>query len=68
MEEVKEVKKPKCKLVGTDGNIFYLVGVASQTLKKNGLREEAAKMQKEIFAAGSYDEALCILDNYVDIC
>jgi len=33
--------KPKCKLTGTDGNIFALVGKASRTLKNVGQREKA---------------------------
>ena len=33
--------KPKCKLVGENGNIFNLMGIAARTLKRAGLREEA---------------------------
>ncbi len=33
------MNKPKCKLVGENGNIFDLMGIASRTLKKAGLNE-----------------------------
>lgn len=61
------MKKPLCKLIGEDGNIFNLVGIASRTLKKNNMREQAEEMQKEVFSSGSYDEALSIIGKYVEI-
>jgi hypothetical protein len=67
MENSKLKSKPKCKLVGTDGNIFALAGKVSQTLKKAGLKEEAKKMTNEVFACKSYEDALCTLGTYVDI-
>lgn len=36
--------KPDCPLIGTDGNIFHLMGKASETLRKNGLQEQAEEM------------------------
>ena len=30
-------KKPKCPLIGQDGNVFNLIGIASKTLKRNGM-------------------------------
>lgn len=61
-----KMSKPKCKLVGTDGNIFALIVKASGALKKNGMKDEAEKMTNEVFDASSYDEALSIICNYVD--
>jgi hypothetical protein len=60
-------EKPDCALIGQDGNIFVLMGIASQTLKKNGLREQAKEMQERITISGSYDEALGIIAGYVNI-
>lgn len=40
-------KKPKCPLIGQDGNIFNLMGIASKTLKRNGMYDEAKEMCKE---------------------
>lgn len=60
-------KKPDCKLLGEDGNIFNLIGIASRTLRRNGLAEQAKEMSERIYASGSYDEALCIIGEYVNI-
>lgn len=62
------VEKPKCALIGEDGNIFNLMGIASRTLKRNDMREVAEEMcNKIISGAKSYDEALSIIDEYVEI-
>jgi hypothetical protein len=58
--------KPKCKLVGENGNIFNLMGIAARTLKRAGLREEAEEMVSRITKSQSYDEALRIIMEYVD--
>ena len=44
------------------------MGIASNTLKHNGMADEAKEMCDRITSSGSYDEALCILGEYVDIC
>ena len=65
---IKEEKiKPKCALIGQDGNIFNLVGIASRTLKQNGMREQAKEMSDKVFSSHSYDEALNIIGEYVEI-
>lgn len=61
-------EKPKCPLIGADGNIFNLLGMASRTLRENGLKEQAKEMQSRVTASGSYSEALNILGEYVEIC
>ena len=63
-----EIAKPKSALIGEDGNIFNLMGIESRTLKRNGMREEATEMCNRITGgAKSYDEALIILQDYVEI-
>ena len=59
--------KPKCKLIGENGNIFNLMAIASETLKENNMANEAKQMCEEIQSCKSYDEALCTLADYVDI-
>lgn len=59
--------KPDCPLIGQDGNVLNLMGVASRTLKDNGLAEQAKEMRDRITACGSYDEALGIMGEYVNI-
>ena len=61
-------QKPDCPLIGQDGNIFNLMGIASNTLRENGMRDQAAEMCSRIHAtAGSYEEALGIIGEYVNI-
>ena len=58
--------KPICKLVGSDGNIFNLLGIASRALKRAGMYKEATEMSNKVFGSGSYEEALSIILQYVD--
>ena len=60
------MNKPKVKLVGQDGNIFNILGIASRALKEAGYADEAKEMQTEVFASDSYEEALAIVLQYVD--
>ena len=59
--------KPRCKLIGEDGNIFNLLGIASQTLRHIGLPDQAKEMAKRVMISGSYDEALMIISEYVEV-
>lgn len=62
-----EEERPKAKMIGEDGNIFNLMGIASRTLKSAGYEEKANEMFERItFNAKSYDEALNIISEYVD--
>ena len=60
-------QKPDCPLIGQDGNIYNLVGIASKTLQENGFREKAIEMRNRVFNSKSYDDALCIIGEYVNI-
>ncbi len=64
---VEKKFKPKCALIGEDGNIFNLMRIAYQTLKRNGMREEAKEMCDRITSSTSYGDALMILQDYVEI-
>lgn len=66
-EEMARVSKPRCKLIGEDGNIFNLVGIASRTLKRAGMPDEAKQMCDKVFASGSYSEALGVINDYVEV-
>lgn len=59
-------QKPKCKLTGTDGNVFALMGRVSRTLKNAGQRDKAKEMSERVMGAGSYYEALAIIQEYVE--
>ena len=59
--------KPKCKLIGTDGNVFALLSKVCKTLRQNDMGEQAKEVQDRVFNCGSYDEALSIMMEYVEV-
>lgn len=67
LEENAPAQKPDCPLIGQDGNIFNLMGIASRTLKEHGMEEQAGEMRRRIRESGSYDKALVIIGDYVNI-
>ncbi|MBR4700165.1 MAG: hypothetical protein IKP19_00385 [Oscillospiraceae bacterium] len=67
-QEPAQREKPDCQLIGQDGNIFNLMGIASRTLRQNGMVSEAQEMTSRITSqAGNYYEALGIIGEYVNI-
>lgn len=58
--------KPAVQLVGTDGNVFALLGTCTRALRRDGLRAEASELTNRVMAAASYDDALQIMLQYVD--
>ena len=58
-------EKPRCPLVGANGNVFHLMGLASRTLEDAGMLEAASEMKTRITESGSYDSALTIIMEYV---
>lgn len=69
IQEQKESEKPDCELIGQDGNIFNLMGIASRTLRQNGMEEQAQKMRERIMGGDcpDYNAALRIIGEYVNI-
>lgn len=75
VEQINEAKeknvanreKPDCPLIGQNGNIFNLMAIASKTLKENDMAEQAEEMCDRIRSCGSFDKALCIFGDYVNI-
>ena len=57
--------KPRCPLVGADGNVFHLMGLANRTLKDAGMFDAASEMRTRITESGSYEAALAIIIEYV---
>lgn len=66
-EKPKTKQKPDCALIGEDGNIYNLMGKASKTLRRNGQKEEAEEMCSRIINSESYEAALNIIGEYVNI-
>ncbi len=67
--EKHSADKPDCELIGQDGNIFNLMGIASRTLKQSGMDEQAQEMYQRITGGGCHDyyQALGIIGEYVNI-
>ena len=65
---IKEsAEKPNCALIGENGNIFNLAGIAAGTLREHGMREQAEEMKNRVCSSHSYEEALCIIGEYVNV-
>lgn len=56
--------KPTCKLVGEDGNIFFILGRVIQALNDP---EKANEVSERVMAASTYDKALQIIMEYVEV-
>lgn len=60
--------KPVAKLVGTNGNIFNLMDIASKVLDEAGKEEKSKELRDRITSqAKSYNEALLIIMEYVEV-
>lgn len=58
----------KVQLSGTDGNVFALIGKVSGALRKNNVpKEKIDQFQHEVMECGSYQEALSIMGNWVEV-
>jgi len=62
-----EVTKPRCKLIGEDGNIFNLISIARRKLVKAGQADIAKEMEAKVKSSKSYSEALGIICDYVEV-
>ncbi|MEK6878975.1 MAG: hypothetical protein AABY22_05175 [Nanoarchaeota archaeon] len=49
--------KPRCRLVGTDGNVFCLAGRVGAALRKAGQPERAREFFSALMTCKSYEEA-----------
>lgn len=61
------MKKPKLQLSGEDGNIFVIAGRAARALTKIGQKDKAEELKQKVMNADSYDHALQIVMDYVDV-
>jgi len=64
---MEEKLKPTCKLVDGDGNIFFILGRVNRALKENGKAKYAKEVSDRVMASSSYDEALQIIMEYVEV-
>lgn len=59
--------KPPCRLTGTDGNVFAVIGRVRQALRSAGQHDRARELVERAFAARSYHEVLRLCFEYVDV-
>jgi len=61
------MNKPKLKLVGEDGNVFFIIGRAIKTARRAGWsKEEIDKMRIEA-TSGDYDKVLQTMVKYFEV-
>lgn len=65
IQEQKPVK-PKMELLSRDGNIFSIMGTASQLLQMAGMHDQNREMIDRVTSCRDYDQALHIISEYVE--
>jgi len=65
MSEVTE--KPVLKLVGEDGNAFFILGRASKVARRAGCSQEKIDEFMTEAKSGDYDNLLCTCADYFDV-
>ena len=57
----------KVKLLGNDGNAFYILGTVKRALEKAGYKDLAKQYMKEA-TIGDYNHLLAVTQEYVEVC
>lgn len=65
--DTDDAGKPECRLSGSDGNVFSIMGCVTKALRRAGLPERATEFTNRAFEAGRYDEVLRLCFEYVDV-
>lgn len=63
--EAHPEEKPSCTLIGMDGNIYNLLGIANRALK--GIPGAASELTMRVKSAGDYTEALSYFMDYLNV-
>lgn len=61
------MEKPVCKLSGTNGNAFSVIGNVLQVLRRAGQQDRVKEFTDKAFKAGSYDELLQLCFDYIEV-
>jgi hypothetical protein len=59
--------KPVCKLIGTDGNVFSIIGRVRKALRESGQEGRAREFVERAYRSGSYEEVLQLCMEYVEV-
>lgn len=60
-------EKPVVKLIGTDGNVFSIIGNVSHALKRAGQPDKAEEFTNRALASESYDAVLRLAMTYCKV-
>ncbi len=63
---MEDFEKPTVKLIGKDGNAFFIIGTVNKALKKAGFIKEAKEFMAEAMG-GDYDNVLQTAMKYAEI-
>ncbi|MBP7509284.1 MAG: hypothetical protein KA807_15835 [Prolixibacteraceae bacterium] len=61
-----EKQRPKVRLIGRDGNAFFIIGTVRKALVKEGMEREAKEFIEKA-TAGDYNNLLAVVMDYVDV-
>lgn len=53
-------------MIGTDGNVFSIIGRVKRALERDGQPDRAREFVKRAFESGSYDEVLALCLEFVE--
>lgn len=59
-------EKPKCNIHDAFGTMIEIMGLASKTLKEKNMIDESREMIEKATRTYSYDEALDVINEYVE--
>ena len=62
------MSKPKLKLVGADGNVFNILGLATRAARQAGWSDEEVKEFQEKAMSGTYDQVIQLCMEKFDVC
>lgn len=65
-KEKRTKEKPKCNIYSALGTMDEIIGLASKTLKENNMIDESREMIEKATTTYSYDEALDVINEYVE--
>ena len=59
--------KPRLKLIGEDGNVFFILGKATREARRAGWEEKKIKKYQEEAMSGDYNHALQTCMEHFDV-
>ena len=61
------ITKPTVKLIGEDGNAFFIMGSVKKALRQAGADREYIDKYLNAATSGDYDQLLVVSMGYVDV-